>query len=217
MFQRLVAIPQEEYVSLSNLRNIQQPIQQHFQSLQKQDQDVEQVRDPYERLIKQSEVLDQMKDVKERIRQSLTVSTPKPYQNRAKALFQSMESFLKFNDRGELIDEKGNVISSSRVEDLIQHAVRDRRRNMTPIGWNQFLNLLSEHNIPKSILNRYTLDEMEDKTKPLVSKWNGKSIKQEDNISTDEEKLKRKVEKVPMKLRAKRRKTDFGDDFLLNF
>ena len=217
MFQRLVAIPQEEYVSLSNLRNVQQPITQYFQNLQKQHHDVEQVRDPYERLIKQSEVLDQMKDVKDRIRQSLTVSTPKPYRNRAKALFQSMESFLKFNDRGELIDETGNVISSSRVEDLIQHAVRDRRRNMTPIGWNQFLNLLREHNIPKSILNRYTLDEMEDKAKTNVSKWNMKPIKQEENISIDQEKVKRKVVKSPMKLRAKRRKTDLGADFLLNF
>ena len=203
MFQRLVAIPQEEYVNLSNLRNVQQPMTQYFQNLQKQHHEVEQVHDPYERLIKQSEVLDQMKDVKDRIRQSLTISTPKPYQNRAKALFQSMESFLKFNDRGELIDETGSVISSSRVEDLIQHAVRDRRRNMTPIGWNQFLNLLREHNIPKSILNRYTLDEMEDKTKVTKMKF----IKQE----------KGKQEKSPMKLRAKRRRTNLGEDFLLNF
>ena len=208
MFQRLVAIPQEEYINMSNMRNVQQPIAQYFQNLQRQHHDVEQVRDPYERLIKQSEVLEQMKDVKDRIRQSLTVSTPKPYQNRAKALFQSMESFLKFNDRGELLDETGNVISSSRVEDLIQHAVRDRRRNMTPIGWNQFLNLLREHNIPKSILNRYTLDEMEDKSKT-------NPVKQEVKTPTDQEKAK-KVE-LPMKLRAKRRKKDLGEDFLLNF
>ena len=215
MFQRLVAIPQEEYVNLSNLRNVQQPITQYFQNLQKQHHDIEQVRDPYERLIKQSEVLDQMKDVKDRIRQSLTVSTPTPYQNRAKALFQSMESFLKFNERGELIDETGKVISSSRVEDLIQHAVRDRRRNMTPMGWNQFLDLLRKHNIPKSILNRYTLDEMEDKARMLKS--NVKPLNQAENISSDQEKIKGNVELSPMKLRAKRRRKDFGDDFLLNF
>jgi len=215
MFQRLVAIPQEEYVSLSNLRSVQQPMSQYFQNLQRQSHEIEQVRDPYERLIKQSEVLDQMKEVKDRIRQSLTVSTPKPYQNRAKALFQSMESFLKFNDRGELIDDTGKVISSSRVEDLIQHAVRDRRRNMTPMGWNQFLDLLRKHNIPKSILNRYTLDEMEDKANVLKS--NVKPLKQEPNISINEDEVKMKTEKSPMKLRGKRSRKDLGDDFLLNF
>ena len=36
MFQRLVAIPQEEYVSLSNLRSVQQPMSQYFQNLQRQ-------------------------------------------------------------------------------------------------------------------------------------------------------------------------------------
>ena len=85
------------------------------------------------------------------------------------------------------------------------------------MGWSHFLNLLREHNIPKSILNRYTLDEMEDKTKANVSKWNMEPLKQEENISTDQEKVKRKVVKSPMKLRAKRRKTDLGDDFLLKF
>ena len=225
MFQRLVAIPQEEYINMSNLRNVHQPMSQYFQNLQKQYQDVEQVRDPYERLIKQSEVLDQMKDVKDYIRQSVTVNTPKPFQNRAKALFQSMENFLKFNDRGELIDEEGSVIPSSRIEDLIQHAVRDRRRgNKTPIGWKQFLNLLHEHNVPKSNLNRYTLDEIDkmvDKTNTNVLQRKIDPIKHEVNISTDQEKAKKREMKLPlrspMKLRAKRQKKDFGDDFLLNF
>ena len=36
MFQRLVAIPQEEYLNMSTLRNVQQPIAQYFQNLQKQ-------------------------------------------------------------------------------------------------------------------------------------------------------------------------------------
>lgn len=34
--------------------------------------------------------------------------------------------------------------------DLVQHAVRDRRRNLTPMGWPEFRHLLQEHNVPKS-------------------------------------------------------------------
>ena len=36
MFQRLVAIPQEEYLSMTALRNVKNPLTQHFQSLQQQ-------------------------------------------------------------------------------------------------------------------------------------------------------------------------------------
>ena len=207
MFQRLVAIPQEEYLSMSNMKTIHQPLTQHFQNLQKQYTQTGEVRDPYERLILQSETLDQLKDIKDRIRQSLTVSTPKPYQNRAKALFQSMESFLKFNDRGELIDEAGKVIPSSRVEDLIQHAVRDRRRNMTPLGWDQFRNLLREHNVPKSILNRNTLDEMEDETKPLERKkltTIKRRIAQTGEMSSTLKRAIKRENTSPMKLREKK-------------
>ena len=43
---------------------------------------------------------------------------------------------------------------------MVQHAVRDRRRNITPTGWNDFIEVLHEHNFPKSMLNRETLDEL---------------------------------------------------------
>ena len=160
-FERMIVIPQEEYLTMSNLQNVREPLTEQFHNLENHYTQDERIRDPYKRLMLQSSTLDDMMNLKEQIRNSLTVSTPKPYQNRAKALFQSIESFLKFNDKGEIYDSNDSVISHSRVEDLIQHAVRDRRRNMIPTGWNYFLNVLREHNVPKSILNRNTLDELD--------------------------------------------------------
>jgi hypothetical protein len=160
-FQRLIALPQEEYTALMNIQNLRDPLTQHYASLENQYESEEREKDPYRRLLMQSNTLDQMKQIKEQIRSSLAVSTPKPYQKRAEALFQTVEKFLKFNDKGEIYTDDGNIISGSRLEDLIQHAVRDRRRNMTPTGWTEFVTILHSHNVPKSFLNRYTLDEME--------------------------------------------------------
>ena len=162
MFQRMIAIPQEEYVSMNALQHVKQPLEQQFQQVNRQFTGAEKIQDPYRRLLFQGEALDEMKELKERMRHYVQVSTPKPYVNRAKALFQNVESFLRFNEKGELMDKNNQVISQSRVEDLIQHAVRDRRRNMTPTGWSSFLSMLHEHNIPRSVLNRQTLDELDE-------------------------------------------------------
>jgi cell division protein FtsL len=164
-FQRLIVIPQEEYSALMNMQNLREPLTQHYSQLQSQYESEEKENDPYRRLVMQSSTLDQMKQVKEQMRNSLTVSTPKPYQKRAQALYQTVENFLKFNDKGEIYTDDGNVIPGSRLEDLIQHAVRDRRRNMTPTGWTEFIMLLHSHNVPKSFLNRDTLDEMDKVTR----------------------------------------------------
>ena len=174
-FQRMVVIPQEEYVQLTTVQNARQPLTQQFYNLENKHQESDHIKDPYRRLLIQSEALDEMKELKEQMRNNLTLATPKPYQNRAKSLFDSMQSFLKFNPRGELIDKEGSAVSQSRVEDLIQHAVRDRRRNRIPEGWSHFLQLMKEHNVPKTALNRDTLDEMEQqllisaKQEPMLS------------------------------------------------
>ena len=165
-FQRMIVIPQEEYLSLSSMQNVQEPLAQHFYDLEKRYNQEEKEDDSYRRMIMQSNTLNEMKKVKDQMRNSLAVSTPKPYQSRANALFQNIESFLKFNEKGEIYSEDGTLIAGSRLEDLIQHAVRDRRRNLIPTGWSNFLTLLHDHNVPKSILNRDTLDEMEGKAIP---------------------------------------------------
>ena len=166
-FERMIAIPQEEYVALSSLQNVREPLAQHFQNLEKRYALEEKERDPYRRLMLQSNTLDQLKEVKSQMRNSLAIATPKPYQSRAKALFETLESFIKFNDKGEIYSDDGNLVPGSRLEDLIQHAVRDRRRNLTPTGWSDFLTVLRDHNVPKSILNRNTLDELEGRATPI--------------------------------------------------
>lgn len=167
-FQRMIAIPQEEYLALSSMQSVKEPLSKHYYDLESRYKDEETIRDPYRRMLLQSDTLDRMKQVKEQIRNSLAISTPKPYQSRANALFQTLESVLKFNDKGEVYSNDGTVVSGTRMEDLIQHAVRDRRRNMTPKGWSDFLSILRDHNVPKSILNRDTLDELEGKV-PIKS------------------------------------------------
>ena len=161
MFQRLVAIPQEEYIQLSSVQNVRQPLTQQFYNLESQYNKEGQIVNPYERLISQSNTLEEMKQLKEQMRHYIGISTPKPYRSRAQALLENISSFLRYNERGEILDKENSVIENTRLEDLIQHAVRDRRRNISPVGWNYFLNLLREHNVPKSILNRDTIDEME--------------------------------------------------------
>ena len=176
-FQRMIAIPQEEYLALSSMQNVREPLAQHFYQLEQRYANEEKEKDPYRRMLMQGSTLDQMKQVKEQLRNSLIIATPKPYQSRAKALFQSLENVIKFNDKGEIYAADGSLVSNSRLEDLIQHAVRDRRRNLSPKGWPEFLSLLQEHNVPKSTLNRNTLDEMEGISTPMPL------IKREDSPS----------------------------------
>lgn len=160
MFQRLIAIPQEEYMQLKSVQQVRQPLTQQFQQLQRRYHDGENIAEPYKRMVTQSEILDEMQDLKVKMRQGITNATPKAYQTRAKTLFQNLEPFLKFNERGEIYNKDNQLIAHSRLEDLVQHAVRDRRRNLTPTGWPDFRQLLQEHNVPKFMLNRDTLDEM---------------------------------------------------------
>ena len=161
MFQRLMAIPQEEYLQLTSVQQARQPMTQQFYNLEKRYQEGEHIHEPYKRLVNQSEILNEMKNMKEKMRQSIMISTPKPYQTRAKTLFQNLEPYIKFNERGEIYDDKGNVIPDSRLEDLVQYAVRDRRRNIVPVAWDKFKSLLQIHNVPKFVLNHDTLKELD--------------------------------------------------------
>ena len=133
------------------------------------------------------------------MRHYLTVSTPKPYRTRAQALLESVSSFLQFNERGEIYDKEHNLIDNSRLEDLIQYAVRDKRRNINPTGWPYFLTLLLENNIPKSILNRSTIEEMEE-----MSRVPTPVIKQE---LTPSRKDKSPYSRIPAPIRKSTRRT----------
>lgn len=215
-----MAIPQEEYLNLTALQNVRQPLQAQFTKLDSQYRAQENILDPYKRLAYQSQTLERLKQLKEQMRQQLTMTTPKPYRNRAQSLFNSIESFLKYNERGELLDENDRVIPHSRVEDLIQHAVRDRRRKMLPEGWPYFLNVLREHNVPKSSLNRDTLNEMEksdsySQTPDSIKKEPMSVIKKESSETIKQKSAKRLTpSRIPIRKLPKR---NAKPDFLKNF
>ena len=190
-FQRMIAIPQEEYLQLSAVQNVKQPLTQQFYNLESQYDKDAMIGDPYKRLILQSEGLEEMKQLKDKMRHYITVNTPKPFRNRAQAVLESISPFIRFNERGEIYDKENNVVKNSRLEDLIQHAVRDRRRNRSsPTGWSQFLSLLKEHNAPKTNLNRETLDEIELET--IEPKQNRPSVKRKLKIEPKDEVVERK-------------------------
>ena len=166
MFQRMVALPYEEYAQLSGnskISQVKQPYDQQFHDLEKEYAKRENISDPFRRMLLQGETIDEMKALKEKMRNVIAVNSPKPYRTRASALFQGLESSLKFNERGEIYDEEGNLVPDSHVEDLIQYAVRDRRRDIIPKGWQQFISTLRKHNVPRYTLNRLTLDEVDGK------------------------------------------------------
>lgn len=211
-FQRMIAIPQEEYLQLSSVQNVKQPLTQQFYNLESQYDKDATIGDPYKRLILQSGGLEEMKQLKDKMRHYITVSTPKPYRSRAQALLENISSFIRFNERGEIYDKENNVIENTRLEDLIQHAVRDRRRNMSPTGWPHFLSLLREHNVPKSILNRDTLDEMELDVSKLRQNRSAvkRKIKTEDEV--EEVKKKRYIKPTRKKVTPKK-----FFDFVVNY
>ena len=179
MFQHLVAIPQEEYAQLTAVQQARQPITQQFYDLENKQRQDENIRDSYKRLALQSETLDEMKRLKQKMREDIEISTPKIYQSRARMLYQSTEPFIKFNERGEIYDEHGTLIENSRLEDLVQYAIRDRRRDILPVGWKAFVNVLRNNNVPKYVLNRYTVDEL-----------NNPVIKEEVSVSSSTRKRK---------------------------
>lgn len=162
-FQKLIAIPQEEYIQLNTVQQVHQPLQQQMNHLLTQQQ---QFLNPYDQMMKQGTQLEQVKVIKEKIRDSLSLGTPKPYRNRALSLYKSMEPYVQYNERGEMLDDQQNPIKESRAEDLIQHAVRDRRRNFVPAAWDTFLKKIEDHNIPKTYLNRQTIEELKSQPKP---------------------------------------------------
>ena len=160
-FQRMVVIPQTEYLQLTTLQEAKQPLAQQFFTAQQAYEDAGEIQDPYTRLVMRSENLDRMKALKDQMRNYINLATPKPYRSRAERLFSVLEPHMKWNEKGELIDPKTNQpIVSSQISDLIQYAVSDRRRNISPKGWSYFVNELRDRNVPQMLLNLHTLDEL---------------------------------------------------------
>ena len=159
-FQRLVAIPEHEYNHPKNMEQVTHPLQSQMTSLLTEYQNQGNIHDPYARVQRQGETLDELIKLKERVRNALVQATPRPYQSRAQSLMNFVMDKLDFNEKGELQNDSQAIIPGSNISDLIQHAVRDRRRNITPVGWEYFRDKLKSLNAPKMALNYETLEEM---------------------------------------------------------
>ena len=163
-FERMVALPEEEYRQLRALRQTQNPLQNKFQTLSNEYVKQETIPDPYTRIQQQGETLNEMMDIKDQLRKRLVSMTPKPFQTRAQGLMRFVEDKVKVNEKGELLTDDNTVLHGSNITDLIQHAVRDRRRNMIPTGWDYFLNVLRGNNAPRMIMNYETLEDLNEPT-----------------------------------------------------
>lgn len=167
-FERMVALSEEEYNRLKDVRQssfattvIQNPLKNKLQTLSSEYNEQGTIADPYTRIQRQSETLNEMINIKDLLRKNIKSMTPKPFQSRAQNLFQFIEDKLNFNEKGELINDDGTTMEGSNISDLIQHSIRDRRRNIVPIGWSKFLTVLRESNAPRMIMNYDTLEELD--------------------------------------------------------
>ena len=168
-FQRMYAIPEDEYQHLKSLQQTRDPMEKKFIDLSNQYKQQDTIPSVTKRVQLQGETLHEIMNVKDELKNRLIAATPKLYQSRASSLFQFIGNKVRVNDKGELQSSDGSVIAGSNIGDLIQHAVRDRRRNIIPPGWEQFVKILRDNNVPQMILNYDTLEEMKPSLKSSLS------------------------------------------------
>lgn len=212
-FQRMYAIPEDEYQHLKSLQQTRDPMEKKFIDLSSEYQQQDTINDPTVRVQRQGETLHAMMNIKDDLKDRLIAATPKLYRSRASSLFQFIGNKIGVNDKGELLDVNNKGIEGSNIGDLIQHAVRDRRRNMVPQGWTTFLQMLRDNNVPQMILNYDTLEEMKPskaivKSAPVIksSRLQNIALKQRPHI--------KKETLSPSKARKSIRKRQPPDYFL---
>ena len=194
-FERMVAVPEDEYNLLRNVQQANNPIQQQFSQLSNDYDRQRSIPDPYTRIHRQGETLDAMIRLKDELRDRLKMVTPKPYQSRAESLYDYLKNKLTFSDKGELMDD-GKAIVDSNITDLIQHAVRDRRRNITPVGWKPFLTNLQQTNAPKMLLSYDTLEELRSPSS-VYRRSEPMSVKRSPSVLIKQERLSERASRSP--------------------
>lgn len=160
-FERMIGIPEDEYHHLKSLQQINNPIQNKFLALSSEYKRQESIGDVEKRVQRQGETLNSMMKIRDDLKKRLIASTPRPYRSRVQGLFHFIDDKIDVNEQGEIKTLDGSLIDGSNIGDLVQHAVRDRRRNIVPKGWESFVKLLKDKNTPQMILNYETLAEME--------------------------------------------------------
>ena len=99
---------------------------------------------------------------------NLIQGLPRNAQSRARGLIGFLKDTrrVEWNDRGEIRPKDGNFITGSNIIDLIQHSVRDSRRQISPRGWNEFFDQIKKSNVPRSLLGNATLYELNPEGRP---------------------------------------------------
>lgn len=170
-FQRMVVIPEQEYNQGRDMQQITQPLHSHASTLFKTYDQQGSINDPYSRVQRQAETLEEIMTLKDKIRGNLQRVTPRTFQSKAEKLMNFVIDKLQVNDKSELVNElSGEAIEGSNIYDLILHAVRDQRRNFIPFGWDFFKEKLTRANVPMSLLNYDTLDEIHQVNKVSIPK-----------------------------------------------
>ena len=220
-YERMIGIPEDEYMHLKSLQQVHNPLQQKFQTLSNEYNQQEVISDPFVRNQRQGETLNSMIQLKDDIRQQLVQVTPKPYQSRADNLFNFISNKLMINERGEIMGSNGKVVEGSNIADLVQHAVRDRRRNIIPPGWETFRDILKKSNAPRMILNYETLEEMQGVPSPSPVKRLNISRIPTPIKSKSKPKRSNSLPDIKPELKQqfsrKRQNPPYLDDYLLNY
>ena len=83
-------------------------------------------------------------------------SVPAKFQRKGQLLLERLRKNpdIDWNERGELV-VKGQVISGSNVVDLVNDALR-RRKRFEPRGWEIFADALRETNVPQDLVGNPT-------------------------------------------------------------
>ena len=205
-FERMVAIPEMEYTQLKSAIQISKPLENQFVELSKDYKEHSGIDNSYERIHQRGETLNEMINLKDEMRQNLMNTTPRPYQSRADGLLKFLSDKIAFNARGELTDASGNSIEGSNLADLIQHAVRDRRRNINPVGWDYFRDRLQDSNAPRMILNYETLEEMKAPLPKFVTRPKAK-------VKYATKQIKRQTKSSPSSVKSEKKQASDTDDY----
>ena len=190
-FQRMVTIPEDEYNALRTMQQVGDPLEKHFQTLSSDYAKQAAVKDSHDRVLRQGEILNEMIKTKDMLRRRVHDATPKPYQHRVGSLFDHMMEKMQLSEKGEIYTKAGDVIEGSNIGDLVQHAVRDRRRKYTPVGWNMFLTHLKDANAPKMAMNYETLEELKPPSPAsrMSSSHRSRSIAKRKNVNAGKRKM----------------------------
>lgn len=99
-------------------------------------------------------------------------SLPKMYRSKGRALLNYIEqaNSMTWNDKGELI-YLGKVIVNSHITDLLKATMREHK-NFNPIGQEEFLEGLSQSNIPLLLLdNKQSRQHLQERKNKMVRKF----------------------------------------------